>query len=118
MKKMIDIFNVRRLQKHIDDAIQEIKNNRNLYLNDNDKAQYIAETLISSGYGQTAFKEFCDVFGLKYYKDWMDFNLEIEYFDKVIAKIEKIVELPEDYYLYIGWNENDGAIELYVEENM
>jgi len=94
MKKIKDIFDIEKLQKHINSSIQEIKNNRILYLNDDNKAQYIVETLVSSGSGQFTFKEFCIIFGLRYYKDWTDFNSDMEYFDKVINKINKIVIVP------------------------
>jgi len=114
MKKIKDVFNIQLLQELLNTAIFELKSNRLLYIDD-ETAKYIVTTIVSSGEGQYAFKSFCAVFGLKYHREWYD--EDYSYFDKITKNLSKLLKIPEEYHLYIGWNENDGAIELYVEEN-
>jgi len=120
LKDMKQIFNFELMQKHIDAAISELKANTELYTED-ERANYIVNTLISSGFGSYACSEFIEAFTNETFTDEEKANEngvlfdEIDrYFEDVACEITTWVNLPSDFSLFIGFNESDCAIELYI----
>lgn len=121
MKKIKDLYNLDKLQKNINVAILNLQGDTSDYLdNGSNLATYCFETIVSSGAGQYALKEFSKIFGFRYYKDeQINYECSFEWFDKVAKEIKKLVSLPDEGFdIYIDFNENDGAIDMFLTKEL
>ena len=121
MKKLKDLYNLDKLQENINVAILNLQEDTSLYTDyDNNMAVTCFETIVSSGAGRYALKEFSEFFGFKYYKDeQINYECSFQWFDKVAQEIKKLVYLPDDSYnIYVDFNENDGAIDMFLTKEL
>lgn len=119
MKNYIKYFNQDRLQQHINEAIREIENDtENNYISETGEfKEYIAETLVSGYEGSYTCKTFCKMFNLRHNKEWI-YEEIYNYFSEMADNLKKHVQLKPGYDIYIGFNETDGSIEIFVTKQI
>jgi hypothetical protein len=119
LEKYMSEINVSKAIDSIRRAIEELQVNMISY-----DGQCIVQTLIGSGAGQNASKEFLELVnapedGIKdAEQNYFVEDMAMDYMNDLMTDLTTMCEENDfdlgEYNLYVGFNENDGAIELYV----
>lgn len=105
MKKIKDLFDLRSLQKNINTAVHELKNN--------DEDFWVVETIVDGHHGADKGKIFYNMFGFRYNEEYW-FDEICGKFKRVENELKKLVDIPDNFILYISFNPYDGCIDLFV----
>lgn len=132
MKPLNEVFYLSRLQGDLNNAVSELsadakKPAKDQMFLDGETSQYIVSTIVSSGAGRFSMREFMETFYTDAeidelcppMEDDVDDEQRFEddiytYFAQVSEALEPLLNIPESFSIYIGFNENDGAIELWA----
>lgn len=129
-KEITEVLSIPKLQQDIDKAIQDMRSEKS--------DTWIVWTVVSSGNGVYASQKFREIFfteeenSQEYEEHASELQREDEDmgkalffqeyiemdFDAIKDLIDPLIIAPAGYYLYFGFNENDGAIELFIERQL